>query len=302
MKKKRIWWCFFPIIIGISGIIALFFWAFGNQDYQSPTVQKKVDNVYSMFQEIKAQNDFCLDCPTFVSYSDKLLTDTEMTKFVKKTFTGFYRIRNIECVFATEDYFYCGISILHKGSNNFYVYKQDWDLKYDAEEIIKYNFPQKSCTAYFYNAKPEGFEFMFLNAKTNAMDLIYCNVLAKETYYSGNITDSLIPSYQSFIRERKIESFDEIGVSKGLDKHKTSFSSSCYKAFETMKSEGFKPHSQCEIGNYSLCLYKKSFGSLFKKTVFAIFSYNWMSEEECFQGLLTTDDNSDYHIMKIYKE
>lgn len=255
---------------------------------------KKISETFNLFSDIGFSNKvFCSSQYRFASYDSHVVSLYNFSSSINEKDVALMpdylqkcRINNFgDFVFGTKEHCYFTYIFSFVDTLSYVLFRTSWEEN-DVIEFVSSldELPYTSSSPSFFSSDDISFSF-YVRQKNNKY-FLYRYSFLDNAFHCLSTCEQFV-SYDDFnhVKKENLKKRDSIVLSFLSKEHITSFSSSCSDAYCLTSSAGFKPHSLYHFSHYSLCLYRLPFGTFGQAAVFSVFSYDWDTEKECFQGL-----------------
>ena len=305
------------LIIGLSiGIHATFFLSLAVTFYILGVLEKKEEkaneetltNIYASFKNISSEKQifYCLDQYEEACNGLDTIKLSDIEDDIKRAAPKNLNLNSnnmifVDYVFSTKNDCFLLYEVNHSiKTESYLVFKKAWERDDSVSFVASLeNIPRTNTFPVFSTNYIDGFSFYVYNSTD--WDLYRFSINDKTFSYIETVKEAV--NYNSFnnISVKSIkEDKDVIEIEYSENAHLTSFSETCQSAFNATKRNNFLPFSVYQLNSMSLCLFKKTFGALDRRDVFAVFSYDWDNDIESFQGLFVQRSECKYRFMRIF--
>ena len=305
MKKKK--WPYVLIAIGATQIfvvvcLLITFLSFYKKDEQEQEFE--IDGIYERFAAIERSNDvFCIAKYNYLSFDNQIIhrdyyAFEDDGNFISNNYPSLVSMFFGDYVFITDKSYYFTYEINLKESKSYLVFKKDWSSEEDAEYVMGVDYlPHSSVAISYAYSSDDGFYFyVYDESKWN---MYYCNLESSQFSFIKSLSQK--KSYdERYIKTEQISTIDDLNFSNNGVNHVVSFKYSCQEAYEKTIGEGFKPYMLYSFNNFSLCVFEKTIGSIFQRSIFSVFSYDWNENIEKYQGLFFRNGQDEYRFGSIF--
>lgn len=303
MKKKKRW--YFWVIISVVLVaflcttLVVFDAAEGNR------CDSLIETIYEKFESEAFSNDFyCCAQYNYVSYNRcRVRFDSYSLKnesdIIPSDYTTYRQIVFGDFVYSTDDFLFFSYLLFRNETISYLVFKLNWTNFDDISFVASLNDLPPHSSPFVYDDNENGF---FFSVDFNNIYSLYFFDINHSTFNYLKAVEKCpsFSDYHSVSIEKKQGVPNELVLHYQGKTHKTTFKQTCSTAFNLVSSNNFQRSALYQFDNYSLCLYRYNTGFFLRGSVFAVFSYNWETDFETFQGLFTTINNGHYWFGRVY--
>ena len=307
MKKPWYFYVIIAILVFLGTISALAVPIFVFYHKAEQKNESKINEIFNSFSSIDtACGVYCSSQRNHISYNQKEIqfdyySISQKDDIIPPIYRSCDDVIFCDYVYSTNEFVYFTYSFLYNKSISYLLFKTKWEKSNDITFVASLDDIPRSIGSIpnLYDYDKNGFSFYYYyNTKKT---VLYHYSIAESVFdLIGEVEDPPYNKNRFSFKTGNVNNYDNIEMIYNGLHHKTTFSSSCADAYDAIVSNGFKCEGIHQLNNYSLCIFSYDTDFWKTATILAVFSYDWDTYIEQFQGLYVVRNNSAYSFRFVY--